>query len=390
MSPAVPNYRVASIDILRGLIMIIMALDHTRDFFHATAMTADPLNPASTTPALFFTRWVTHFCAPGFVFLSGLSAWLSARKKTKAEASVFLIKRGAWLVIVELTLVTPGITFNPFFSFIILQVIWAIGWSMILLGLLMRTSYKVVLAMGVILVFGHNILDYFTLPASGAGRYLVGALFTARGLIWQVDSTHFVAIFYAILPWTGLMLLGYAAGIWFQKDFPAEKRQRLLLITGISATLLFIALRLARGYGNPEIWDGTTLYSFLNTSKYPPSLQFACMTLGPVLILLSLMENIRAGWTRIVSVYGRVPFFYYILHFYLLHTLLVIVFFASNHTAAEIADPQSPFLFRPVRFGYDLWIVYLVWITVVAALYLPCRWFNEYKIRHSQWWLKYI
>ncbi|HRO71029.1 MAG TPA: heparan-alpha-glucosaminide N-acetyltransferase domain-containing protein, partial [Chitinophagaceae bacterium] len=154
MTPTASTYRVASVDILRGLIMIIMALDHTRDFFHITAMTADPLDPATTTPALFFTRFITHYCAPGFVFLSGLSAWLSSRKKTKAEASVFLVKRGAWLVIVEVTLVTLGITFNPFYNFIVLQVIWAIGWSMIILGLLMRISYKVVLWVGILLVLG--------------------------------------------------------------------------------------------------------------------------------------------------------------------------------------------------------------------------------------------
>ncbi len=390
MTPTASTYRVASVDILRGLIMIIMALDHTRDFFHVTAMIADPLDPATTNPALFFTRFITHYCAPGFVFLSGLSAWLSSRKKTKAEASVFLVKRGAWLVIVEVTLVTLGITFNPFYNFIVLQVIWAIGWSMIILGFLMRISYKVVLWVGILLVLGHNILDYFSPPANSTLTYLMGTLLTSQGMFLSIDNTHTIGIFYAILPWTGLMLLGYCMGVWFQKDFPAKKRQRLLLITGVAATILFIVLRLARGYGDPGAWDGNSLYSFLNTSKYPPSLQFSCMTIGPALILLSLMENIRAGWTRVVSVYGRVPFFYYILHFYLLHTILVIVFFATNHTVAQISEPQSPFFFRPSQFGYPLWVVYLIWISVVAFLYFPCRWFNKYKMQHTQWWLKYI
>lgn len=382
--------RIGSIDLLRGLIMIIMALDHTRDFFHVTAMTEDPLNPVTTTPALFFTRWITHFCAPVFVFLSGLSAWLSSRKKTKGEASLFLVKRGAWLVIAELTLVNFGLSFNPFFNFIILQVIWAIGWSMIILGLLMRLSWQVIFVTGLILFIAHNVLDYVNPGFSDTGRYIWGILFTSRGMVLPVNSDFFIGIFYAILPWTGIMLLGYSAGVWFQKDYPAEKRKRNLLVTGALLTALFIALRIARGYGDPGAWDGESFYSFLNTSKYPPSLQFACMTLGPALILLALFENTRGRWSQIISIYGKVPFFYYILHFYLIHTALVIVFFASGFTSAEISDRQTPFFFRPLNFGYSLWIVYLIWLAVVALLYFPCRWFHRYKTSHSQWWLKYL
>lgn len=391
MSQAVSSYRVNSIDILRGLIMIIMALDHTRDFFHETAMTADPLNAATTTPVLFFTRWITHYCAPGFVFLSGISAYLSSLKKTRAEASVFLIKRGFWLVLVEITIVSFGITFNPFFNFVILQVIWVIGWSMIILGLLMRISFKAILATGLILLLAHNIMDYVKPQGSTAVNNLLGLLLTSRGLVIPLNATHFVGVFYAILPWTALMLLGYCAGVWFHKDFPAEKRRRNLYSLGLAGILMFIVLRMARGYGDPGAWDGSTIYSFLNTSKYPPSLQFAGMTIGPSLVLLAAFENIRSGWTRVVSVYGRVPFFYYILHFYLLHVLCAIAFFATGHSASQIADPQSIFFFRPVQFGFDLWVVYLVWISVVAALYLPCRWFGAYKREHRQrWWLSYV
>lgn len=370
--------------------MIIMALDHTRDFFHVTAMTQDPLNPETTTPGLFFTRWITHFCAPVFVFLSGLSAWLSSRKKPKGEASLFLIKRGAWLVIVELTLVNFGLSFNPFFNFIILQVIWAIGWSMIILGMLMRLSWQVVFVTGLILFTAHNVLDYFNPGSTDTGRYIWGILFTSRGMVLPVGSNFFIGIFYAILPWTGIMLLGYSAGVWFQKDYSVEKRKRNLLVTGALLTALFIVLRIARGYGDPGAWDGESLYSFLNTSKYPPSLQFACMTLGPALILLALFENTRTRWSQIISIYGKVPFFYYILHFYLIHTSLVIVFFASGFTSAEISDGQTPFFFRPLNFGYSLWIVYIIWLAVVALLYYPCRWFYRYKSSHSQWWLKYL
>lgn len=383
-------YRINSIDILRGIVMIIMALDHTRDFFHETAMTADPLNPATTTPALFFTRWITHFCAPTFVLLSGVSAFLASRNKTKAGASTFLIKRGLWLVLVEITLVTLGITFNPFYSFIILQVIWAIGWSMVILGLLVRASYYVVFVTGIIFFFGHNILDYLQLPASGITGNLWSILLTSRGTVIPLNSSHVVGVFYAIFPWTGIMLMGYSMGAWFHKDFSAERRKKFLLATGLSLILLFIVLRMLKGYGDPGAWDGNSIFSFLNTNKYPPSLQYSAMTLGPALLVLALTENIKAGWTKVVSVYGKVPFFYYILHFYLIHTLLVIVFFATGHTTSQIVDPQSLFLFRPQTFGFNLWIVYGTWIFVVAVLYLPCKWYSNYKVQHRRWWLSYV
>lgn len=383
-------YRIASIDILRGLVMIIMALDHTRDFFHSTAMTADPLDPATTTPALYVTRWITHFCAPVFVFLSGLSAYLSSSNKSRNEASSFLLKRGIWLVIAELTLVAFGLTFNPSFNFFILQVIWAIGCSMIILGILIRISYTTILITAILLFAGHNVLNYLDLPATGTAGTLWGIFFTARAMIIPIDSNHFVGVLYAILPWTGVMLLGYSIGVWFQKNYPAEKRKRLLLITGASMIILFVLLRFARGYGDPGAWNGSTLFSFLDTSKYPPSLQYCCMTLGPALILLALIENVRAGWSKVVSVYGRVPFFYFILHFYLIHGLLVIVFFASGYTTAEIADNQTPFFFRPLNFGYNLWVVYGIWIAIVSILYFPCLWFYRYKMQHRQWWLRYV
>ena len=390
MSPTTASYRIASIDILRGLVMIIMALDHTRDFFHITAFTADPLDAGTTTTALYFTRWITHFCAPVFVFLSGLSAYLSSRNKTKSQASGFLIKRGLWLILVEVTLVTFGLTFNPFFNFFVLQVIWAIGSSMVILGLLVRVSYRFVLIAGIVLFFGHNIVDYFNLPQSGVTGNLWAIFLTSSGKAIPLDSSHFVGVFYAILPWTGVMLLGFGLGKLFQKEFPAEKRKRLLLIMGSVLIVLFISLRFVKGYGNPGVWDGKNLFTFLNTSKYPPSLQYCCMTLGPAFIFLALTENIRAGWGKVVSVYGRVPFFYYILHFYLIHTLTVVVFFATGHTSEQINDPASLFLFRPANFGYSLWMVYAIWISVVASLYLPCRWFNQYKMQHHQWWLRYV
>lgn len=389
------NYRVHSIDILRGLVMIIMALDHTRDYFHETAMTADPLDPATTSIPLFFTRWITHFCAPTFVFLSGISAYLSGLKKTPAANSSFLIKRGIWLIVVEVLVMTLAITFNPFYNSIILQVIWVIGWSMIVLGGLSRISRKLVLILGIVLVLGHNVLDYLHLPDSGPAAAFWRIFFTAFGTVIPLDKSHILFVLYAILPWTGLMFLGYSIGFLFQRDFPAMQRKRLLQSAGVAVIAAFVFLRWANHYGDPQprrlYAEGyQNVLSFLNASKYPPSLQFMCMTIGPALVLLSVLEFSNSKLSRFARVYGKVPFFYYVLHFYLLHLLLVLLFFASGYSTSQIADPSIPFYFRPANFGYGLPIVYLIWLLVVLSLYYPCRWFGKYRQNHAQWWLSYL
>jgi uncharacterized membrane protein len=324
------GFRVTSIDILRGLVMVIMALDHTRDFFHVTALTDNPLNLATTTVPLFFSRWITHFCAPVFVFLSGTSAWLSSKNKTPAEASKFLLKRGIWLVLVEVIIITLAITFNPFYNFIIFQVIWAIGWSMIILGLLIRFPYFTIPVLGFLIFFGHNLFDHIEFPKSGLAGTLTTILFTASGTVLPLNKTHFIGDFYAILPWTGVMLLGYSIGPWFRKEFPVAKRKRLLLISGVIMILLFIILRFPNWYGEPVGWDHQHFLSFINTTKYPPSLFYLFMTLGPALVALAFLEVVNNRFTSALIVYGRVPFFYYVLHFYLLHCILVIIFFCHR------------------------------------------------------------
>ncbi len=384
------KYRITSVDILRGIVMIIMALDHTRDFFHTTAFTDDPLNIETTTVPLFFTRFITHYCAPAFIFLAGLSAFISSRNKVPGEAGLFLIKRGLWLVLIEVTIVTFSFTFNPFYNIFILQVIWATGWSMVILGLLMRLPHTAIFIIGVALFFGHDIFDYLTLPPDGFAGNTLKVLFTAQGTVLPVTKTHVLFVFYTILPWTGVMLMGFSTGKWFVKDFDIARRRRLLLYTGFALTALFILFRFFNIYGDPAPWDNKHFLSFLKVSKYPPSLLYLCVTLGPSLIALSLLENVKTWWSDIAVVYGRVPFFYYVLHFYLIHSLLVIVFFASGHTASQIADPEVPFLFRPATFGYGLPVVYLIWISIVTILYKPCKWFDGYKKTHTQWWLKYL
>jgi len=389
--------RIESIDILRGVIMLIMALDHTRDFFHTAGPTGDPTNMATTTPILFFTRWITHFCAPNFVFLSGISAYLAGTRRTKGELRSFLIKRGLWLVLVEVVLLTFAFTLNPFYNVFILQVLWVIGLSMIILGLLVRAPLWVIGTIGTLIFFGHDILDYVAVPKSGAAMVLDRLFFTAKGTLLQLNPTHFIVDLYAIIPWTGVMLLGYAFGQLYAKTFDAERRRQVLLYTGLAALAVFMILRVFNLYGDPEPWalqrnNVITFLSFLNVSKYPPSLMYSLLTIGIGLIVLSLTENIKTKVTDIFIVYGNVPFLYYVMHFYLLRTISVIVFFAQGFGTNQIADPahQRPFLFDPPGYGFNLGGVYLVWLLVIFILYFPCRWFGKYKKTHNQWWVSYL
>lgn len=384
--------RIHSIDILRGAIMIIMALDHVRDFFHESALTDDPLNLSTTTPQLFFTRWITHFCAPIFVFLSGVSAYISGIRKTREELSRFLIKRGFWLIVVELVVITLAITFNPLYNIFIFQVIWAIGWSMVILGLLLRTSYTVILWVGLLLVAGHNLFDYF----SGAGTSApMRILFTSPGAFIPYAPGRGILVAYAVLPWTGIMLLGYCFGVLYKPDTDTTYRHNKLLQWGSGVLALFIVLRLINHYGDPAPWSAQerplySLLSFVNVTKYPVSLQYTCLTIGTAILLLRVLERTGGATSRFLMVYGKVPFFYYVLHFFLIHILCVVFFFASGRTTAEIVDMNSPFLFRPVNFGFSLGVVYAVWISVVLSLYFPCRWFGRIKQQRKDWWLSYL
>ncbi len=389
-----PKQRIQSIDILRGAVMLIMAIDHVRDFFHITAFTDSPTNLETTTPQLFFTRWITHFCAPAFVFLSGTSAFLVSQRKSKNETSMFLIKRGLWLVFAEMAVVTLAITFNPLYNLLIWQVIWAIGWSMVILGLLVRTSLKVIVVIGCILVFGHDLLNYMQLPQEGIGNVLMRVFFTAFGTQYQLGPSRFVFDLYAILPWTGVMLLGYAFGTVY-KQTDALKRRKTILTLGFAVTIFFILLRYINMYGDPSHWSAQknglyTFLSFLNASKYPPSLCYATMTLGPSLIFLALTETVQNKFADMLSMFGRVPFFFYVLHFYLIHTICVIIFFATGHTSKDIIDFNTPFLFRPAQFGFDLPIVFAIWLFIILILYKPCQWFDNYRKSHHEWWLSYL
>ena len=387
--------RIQSIDILRGAIMLIMALDHTRDFFHVAGPTSDPTNMATTTPILFFTRWITHFCAPNFVFLSGLSAYVAGTRRTKSELSAFLIKRGLWLIFVELVIITFAFSLNPLYNFVLLQVLWVIGFSMVILGLLVRAPLTVIGIIGGLIFFGHDIFDYLQLPKTGFEADLLNIFFVARASILPVGQSYYIFDLYALIPWTGVMLLGYVFGPLYKSSFDPRRRRKILLHTGIAVLAFFVVLRYVNLYGDPQPWSVQrngiySFLSFLNVSKYPPSLIYCCLTIGTGLIILSLTEHIQNKVTAILVVYGNVPFFYYILHFYIIRAITIIVFFAQGYGTNQIVNPKAPFLFSPPHFGFNLFGVYLVWLFVIASLYLPCRWFSKYKKTHNQWWLSYL
>jgi uncharacterized membrane protein len=390
-TPITTKWRISSIDILRGLVMIIMALDHVRDFFHISAMTEDPTNPATTTPFLFFTRWITHYCAPVFVFLSGTSAFLSGQKKTKKELSSFLLKRGLFLIVLEIVVINFLVVFDPLYRFIGLQVIWVIGVSMVLLSFLIYLPTRVLFMIGIGLVVGHNMLDGFNYR--NMEDIPLWYAFLHQQFFTSYADGRFFAVLYPLIPWPGIMLLGYCMGTWFVKDFDVAKRKKLLLGWGSAAVIAFFFLRWLNVYGDLVPWTTqknttATILSFFNVTKYPPSLLYCCMTLGPALLLLIWLEKVKGKWSEVVMVYGRVPMFYYILHFFLIHLLCIVAFFASGRPLSDASSGN--FAFRPNDFGFSLPVVYVIWIGVVAMLYPICKWYNRYKSTHGQWWLAYL
>ncbi|ASZ11818.1 DUF1624 domain-containing protein [Chitinophaga pendula] len=386
-----PKARIHTIDILRGIIMVIMALDHVRDFFHIDAFQHDPVDPATTTPILFFTRWITHFCAPIFVLLSGTAAFLAGQRRSPGEQQRLLLSRGLWLLVVEITIINFSLTINPAFHLIILQVLWAIGFSMILLSLMVKLQWQVILLIGILITGSHNLLDAGEAISKGqVGPFWI---FLHRQAVVPLNSHLTIFYLYPILPWTGIMFIGYALGRLYIAEVTPVQRKRLLLLTGMAMILLFVIIRWANKYGDPQPWSiqatsWRTFLSFLNISKYPPSLSYTCVTIGTGLLILAALEGKAGKWLEIARTYGAVPFFYYVAHFYLIRILSVIYFFIAGYGVKDIPGPM--FFFRPPTGGLSLFGVYLIWITVVVTLYLPCRWFAAYKRTHRQWWLSYV
>jgi uncharacterized membrane protein len=386
---ATPTSRVASVDLIRGAVMILMAIDHVRVF--------SGLPAGGPTPGIFFTRWVTHFCAPAFLFLAGTSAFFYGRKH--ADLPRFLLIRGAWLVFLELTFLRVAWTFNfDFAQYEMAGVIWAIGWCMILLAGLVRLPVRAVGIIGLLIIVLHNAV----LPP------LVAA-FPALGGLWKVLYVGFyegpiqfgpppdgpnLIVLYSIIPWIGVMAAGYAFGKVLTLE-PA-RRNRVCWRIGLGATALFLLLRGFNLYGDPRPWSATpqmpALLAFLNTTKYPASLLFLLMTLGPTIALIPSLEEARGAVARWNAVFGRVPFFYYMLHIPLIHALALVV---SQVRLGQV----SPWLFTnhpmgspPVPDGYtwSLPLLYLVWAVAVGLLYFACRWFADLKARRQDWWLRYL
>jgi uncharacterized membrane protein len=385
--------RIESIDLLRGLVIIIMALDHVRGYFLAGAHDFDPTDLDKTYPALFFTRWITHFCAPVFVFLAGTSASLISQRKTKAELSRFLFTRGLWLMFVELTIVNFAWYFDPYFSFNAFAVIWALGVSMVALALLIHLPQKLILLIGLIILFGHNLLDHFHIEGNSVNAFIWALLhdpvrFEFFGRIFRTN--------YPVLPWIGIMALGYSLGSLYAKGVLPEQRKKYLLIIGGTAMLLFILIRATNLYGDQSTWSVQdnplfTFMSFLNTTKYPPSLLYALMTLGPSLILLAVFERPLGSWSQPILHYGRVPMFFYLIHLYLIHLLATAALVMTGIDWHETILSKGLRNFRPEGYGLSLPVVYLVWAFVVLSLYPLCKWFDNYKSKHKEkWWLSYL
>ena len=368
--------RIGSVDTLRGLVMVIMALDHTRDFFSTTGF-----NPREVTdPLLFLTRWVTHFCAPTFILLAGLSAFLYGRGKSLGELSRFLLVRGLWLILIDLTLIKFGWRFELDLYRLSAGVIFVIGASMVALSALIWLPRWAIASLALLMIAGHNLLDNVRAEdlgeASGAWHVL-----HEPGLVPLGDSVT-LYILYPLVPWIGVMASGYLLGPVMQLD--QGKRQRILLAVGAAIAVGFLVLRITNVYGDPTPWTPqdtwlSTILSFFNCEKYPPSLLYLMMTLGTALILLALFEQVRGALASFLATFGRVPFFYYVVHIYLIHALAVATAFAI--TGALATTPEI---------NFSLTGVYIVWLMVVVLLYPICHWFSELKEKSSGWWWTYL
>ena len=387
-SPAAAK-RIISVDILRGIVMVVMALDHTRDFF--SDFKGDPLDFDHASAIMFFTRWITHFCAPVFIFLAGASAFLSlGRGKTKRQASWLLIKRGFWLVILELTVIHLGWSFNFDYNVIFVQVIWAIGWSMMFLGLLIFLPRPAILTIGLLIIFLHNAFDGVHGEIFGQWSVLWKILHQ-HGPVLLADKTVLIVI-YPLVPWLGVMALGYCFGEVLLK--PLHQRNEWLYAIGGSAIFLFIILRWLNIYGDPMPWHGQntaghTLLSFLRCEKYPPSLLYLFMTLGPAIFIMPMLEKMNGIMGRFFTVYGRVPLFYYVLHLFLIHTMAMVTGLLMGFPLSYFTNVDSLFN-ADLHWGFPLAGVYAFWAAVVLLLYYPCRWFMRLKQRHKKWWMSYI
>ncbi len=393
-----PAPRIQSVDALRGAIMIVMAIDHIRDYVARSAQLFSPTDLTRTPPAIFFTRWITHFCAPVFVLTAGLGAyfWMTRGHHSKSALSRLLASRGLWLIVLEITILR--VVFFSQISYtaspVILIILWAIGVSMIALAALIHLPTRVVAAISIAIIALHNLLDPISADRFGRMAW-VWDILHQQGVI-AVHGVTFVTG-YPVLPWIGVIALGYSLGSVFEWD--ANRRQKFLTRVGLALTAAFIIVRASNIYGDPQRWAHQqsavfTVLSFLNVTKYPPSLDFLLMTLGPALFAMAFLEKYDFKFTNPLIVFGRVPFLYYGTHLFLAHLIEIVMNFVRYGAKPFLllAPPSmgSPAELFPPDFGFPLWTVYAVWIVVLVMLYPMCLWFARLKQRRHDWWLTYL
>jgi uncharacterized membrane protein len=383
---------VQALDVLRGFVIVLMALDHVRDYFHASGYAYDPLDFSMTTGAVYVTRWVTHFCAPTFVFLAGVSAWLQGAKgKNPSRLARFLLTRGLWLVVLEVTVVAFGWSFSiPLLPH--LQVIWAIGWSMVALSALIFLPRAAVLGIGIAIVAGHNLLDPIRSSELGAWSWAWILLHEQNVLVWNGQAVILVA--YPLLAWIGVLALGYGLG----PIFVSANRDRSLVRLALGMLAVFLLLRGVNLYGDPRPWApqaamSDTLMDFFDVQKYPPSLLYVCVTLAPMLLLVPVFDRLRGPATAVLRTFGAVPLMAYVAHLYVMHALAIVVHAAAGQSLDGMFNTIHDFVVSPGVFagtGFPLAVTYVAWVVVLAAIYPLCRWWGGVKQRRRDWWLSYL
>lgn len=385
--------RILSIDFTRGLVMILMVLDHVRDLMHVDSITHNPTDLSSTTGAIFLTRFVTHFCAPIFVFLAGTSAFLSLKNSPDLkQKSTFLLKRGLWLILLEFTVVNFGVWFDLGFHLYLFQVIAAIGFGFVTLSFLSRLSPRIVGGIGLFIILAHNLVPLIPIEQGSILKTILTPLFSTTAI--PLTAKTVLVMGYPPIPWIGILLTGFGFGMLFNRD--QKERKNIFLKIGLVSIALFLILRLINVYGDPAPWSVQknnlfSLLSFINVTKYPPSLIFCLLTLGVMFLILSLAERIENRFTSFVSVYGKTPMFFYLIHWYIVHPLLIVILFIQGFSWAEM-DFASGSFGRPkaVESGLELWAVFVIWVSVVMLLYFPCKRYGIYKKGNRKWWVKYL
>jgi uncharacterized membrane protein len=389
--------RIESIDLLRGIVMIIMALDHVRGYLHFESLIFSPTDLQQTTLAIFFTRSVTYLCAPTFIFLAGTSAYFIVQRKTAKETSFFLLTRGLWLIVLQFTLIRFGWNFDPFFHYNSSNIISTIGFCMMALSLLIHLRFKLILIIGLVMVAGHNLLDRVSFE-SGTLADVVWSFLHMRKF-YTMSHDYSFQFLYPIIPWVGVMALGYCLGRLYDGNFSVEKRRKIMLQLGATGILFFFILRWINVYGDPLPWAAQlevdkTVISFFNVEKYPPSLLFLCLTLGIALVLLGILEGRNLYRFRPIILYGKVALFYYVVHIFVIHAVALGAAMMAGYpwqTMIFIGSSAKPSPLLIGNFGFSLLPIYMIWISVVVFLYPFCRSWNSLKLRNkTKWWVSYV